>query len=102
MPHLLQLALDLAAGAALGLFFFGGLAWTVRRWTAGGGVALMLTSFFVRGAVLIAGFWLVARNHADSWIACLLGFTAVRLVLPRALPSEFWRARREEQDASHD
>jgi F1F0 ATPase subunit 2 len=102
MPHLLQLALDFAAGAALGLFFFGGLAWTVRRWTAGGGVGLMLTSFLVRAAVLIGGFWLVARNLAATWIACLLGFTAARLLLPRTLSSEFWRARREDKDASHD
>ena len=107
MPHFLQLGLVLLAGMALGLFYFAGLAWTVRRLVAGGGVLVTVGSFLLRGAVLLAGFWLLAGNRADHWIACLLGFTAARVllskvvVLSRAAPWEFWFARREEPHASH-
>jgi F1F0 ATPase subunit 2 len=101
MPHLLQLALVLLAGMALGLFYFGGLAWTVRRLVAGGGVLLTVGSFLVRGAVLLAGFWLLSGNRAEYWIACLVGFTAVRIALSKAAPSELWFARREDSHASH-
>jgi F1F0 ATPase subunit 2 len=101
MPHFLQLGLVLLAGVALGVFFFGGLAWTVRRLVAGGGVLLTVGSFLVRGAVLLAGFWYLAGNRAEYWIACLAGFTAVRIVLSKAAPWELWFARREDSHASH-
>ena len=101
MPHLLQLAFVFWAGVGLGLFFFGGLAFTVRRLIAGGGILLMLSSFLVRGAVLIAGLWFLARNHAECWIVCLLGFTVARVILSKAAPLEVWFARREDEHASH-
>jgi len=101
VPHLLQLAFVFLAGTGLGLFFFGGLAFTVRRLITGGGVLLMLSSFLVRGAVLVVGFWLLARDHAEYWIACLIGFTAARVILSKAAPLELWLARREDEHASH-
>jgi F1F0 ATPase subunit 2 len=107
MPHLLHLGLVLLAGMGLGVFFFGGLAWTVRRLVAGGGVLLTVSSFLLRGALLLAGFWLLAGNRADYWIACLVGFTAARVVLlkvavlSKAAPWELWYARREDPHASH-
>lgn len=101
MPHLLQLALVFLAGVGLGIFFFGGLALTVRRLMAGGGVMLMLYSFLLRAVVLIAGFWALARNHAEYWVACLLGFTAAKLILSKATAWELWFARREDEHASH-
>ncbi len=101
MPHWLQLAFVFLAGVVLGMFFFGGLALTVRRLVAGGGVMLMLCSFALRGSVLIAGFWLLAHNHAEYWVACLLGFTAARVVLSKSTPLKIWFARREDEHAPH-
>jgi F1F0 ATPase subunit 2 len=102
MERVFQFVLIFLAGTALGLCFFGGLAWTVRRLVAGGGFLLALTSFLLRALLLIAAFYLLARTHAESWIACLLGFTAARLLLqrPRFLQCAF--VRREGRDASHD
>lgn len=101
MPHWLQLAVVFLAGIGLGMLYFGGLALTVRRLIAGGGVLLTLCSFLVRGAVLIAGFRLLARTHAEYWVACLLGFTAARVIWSKATPWEVWFARQEDGHASH-
>jgi F1F0 ATPase subunit 2 len=101
MSHLLQLGLVLLAGMALGAFYFAGLAWTVQRLVAGGGVVLTVSSFLVRGAILLAGFWFLARNHAEYWIACLVGFTAVRVYLSKGAPWELWFTRQEDTHASH-
>ena len=96
MTHLVQLGLVLLAGMALGALYFVGLAWTVRRLVAGGGGLLTAASFLLRSAVLLAGFWLLARTHAEYWIACLVGFTAVRVVLSKSAPWEICFARRED------
>lgn len=107
MPHSLQLGLVLLAGVGLGVLYFGGLAWTVRRLVAGGGVLLTLFSFLLRSAVLLAGFWLLAGTRAECWIACLVGFTAARIFLSKMAflsnpaPWAPWLARREESHASH-
>lgn len=107
MPHFLQLGLVLLAGMGLGALYFGGLAWTVRRLVAGGGVRLTVGSFLLRAVLLLAGFRLLAGHRAEYWIACLIGFTAARVVLSKmvilsnAAPWEFWFARREEPHASH-
>jgi F1F0 ATPase subunit 2 len=101
MPRGLQLALVFLAGGALGAAFFGGLAWTVRRWVAGGGVLLVLGSFLLRSATLLGAFWLLSHAHADAWIACLIGFTAARMLLLKSAPLQRWRGGREEEHASH-
>ena len=101
MLHGLQLVLVFLAGAVLGACFFGGLAWTVRRWMAGGGVLLVLGSFLLRAALLIACFWLLSRTHADGWVACLLGFTAARVGMLKVVPRQGWLGSREDIHASH-
>ncbi|MGC2208660.1 MAG: ATP synthase subunit I [Candidatus Korobacteraceae bacterium] len=112
MPHFFQLVLLLFAGMLLGIVYFGGLAWTVRRLVAGGGALLTAGSFLVRGALLLAGFWLLAGTHAEYWIACLVGFTAARVFLSKlvvsskaapskAAPWELCIARPEDTHASH-
>jgi F1F0 ATPase subunit 2 len=84
MRHLLQLAMVVAGGTALGIFFFGGLAVTVRRMVeARAGAAQTLFSFLLRGTVVIAGFWFLSRNRAEYWIACLFGFTAARIIVSK-------------------
>lgn len=76
---LLDVVLALAVGAGLGLWFFGGLLWTVYRLPrARHPVVLALMSFAVRVAVVVAGLiWLVDRHWA-SLLAALVGFLAVR------------------------
>ena len=79
-----ELSLALAVGAGLGVWFFGGLLWTVRRLaTAHHPVRLMLTSFAVRAAGVVAGLtWLVGRHWLLPVVA-LVGFVAVRIWMLR-------------------
>jgi F1F0 ATPase subunit 2 len=82
----LALLLAFAAGLVLGLFYFGGLWWTVNRVaTAGQPGLLMLVSMLLRSAVVLAGFWLVMGGQIDRLIACMVGFFVMRTILVRRL-----------------
>lgn len=82
----LTLLLAFVAGLGLGLFYFGGLWWTVNRVaTAGQPGLLMLGSMLLRGAVVLAGFWLVMDGQLDRLIACVVGFFVMRTLLIRRL-----------------
>ncbi len=75
MNETLNLALAGLAGVALGLAFFGGLWWTVRRGLASTQPALwFLGSLLVRTAVAAGGFYLVGGGQWTRLLACLLGF----------------------------
>ena len=74
-------------GGLLGLGYFGGLWWTVRRmrhaqWSKG----LLFGSFAVRTAFALGGFYVVVLLMGAHWemvALCLLGFVGARLVLVR-------------------
>ncbi|MBE7499244.1 MAG: ATP synthase subunit I [Verrucomicrobiales bacterium] len=83
-PGTLTLALALAAGAALGAVFFGGLWWTVRRAVASPHPARwFIASLLLRMGVVLAGFYAVGGGQWLRWLACLLGFVLARLLLVR-------------------
>jgi F1F0 ATPase subunit 2 len=74
-----ELALALAVGLGLGWWFFGGLLWTVRRVPAARrpGV-LVLASFAIRTAAVVAGLAWLAGRHWLLPLVALAGFVAVR------------------------
>lgn len=80
------LAVGLAAGLALGAFFFGGLLWTVRRLPGARSPGLLMGgSLLVRLALVLGGFVLLARaGSAAAAGAGLLGFLVARLAVGRA------------------
>jgi len=86
---LLPLLLATSAGLGLGGIFFAGLWWTVRK----GAVSSHPSWWFgisrpLRISVVCAGFFLVANNHLQYLLPCLLGFLGARLLfiwLTRAL-----------------
>lgn len=84
MNELAGLALAVCAGIALGVVFFGGLWWTVRKsltsrraelWFAG--------SLVLRTTIVLAGFYLIGGDRWEEILACLLGFTAARSIMTR-------------------
>lgn len=81
----MRLAIGLASGLVLGLLFFGGLWWTVRRLPRSSRpVALYLGSMVVRAGAALAGFYLVLTYY--DWpqlAAALVGFLVVRVALVR-------------------
>jgi F1F0 ATPase subunit 2 len=71
-------------GMLLGVFFFGGLWWTVRKALSSGQAALWFSgSFLARTTVTLIGFYLVAQGDWRRVAACIAGFLAARLLVIR-------------------
>ena len=91
MRESLVLVLALLAGCLLGVTFFGGLWWTVRKGVSSTSPALwFLGSILLRTALAVIGFYLVGRGDWHRLVACLLGFILTRTLVTRLAraPSE--------------
>lgn len=97
MNEALTLALAWLAGSGLGVIFFGGLWWTVRKGVSAAQPALwFFGSSLLRMGVALGGFYVVYGGHWERLVACLVGFFMARLVVtrltrpsggPKALPA---------------
>ena len=72
-----------AAGLALGAFYFTALWRTVRQLpVANSPASLMIGSFILRMAVVMAGFYFImGTGHWERLAAAMLGFIIVRKIL---------------------
>ncbi len=74
------------AGIALGAFYFIALWQTVRRLsTTTSRARLMLASFMLRMAILLAGLYFVMGGHWERLAAAMLGFILIRKILEHHL-----------------
>jgi F1F0 ATPase subunit 2 len=82
-------------GMGLGLVFFGGLWWTVRKGISSRRPALwFIGSLLLRMGVVLGGFYLVFAGHWERLPVCLLGFLVAPLLVTRmARPPVAGRAR---------
>ncbi len=100
-----SLALPLAAfeGVLLGLFFFGGLWWTVRRAFDSPRPALWVGgSLLLRMGCTAGGFIFVSAGDWQRLLACLLGFIAARLIVTWCTGAPVERAdARARHEAGH-
>ncbi len=75
-------ALAFLAGVALGVLFYGGLWWTVRRIPAfrrpG---ASVLASLLLRTGIALGGIYIVAGADGVRLLLCLTGFLAARVAV---------------------
>lgn len=104
MNESLTLLLALLAGGVLGVLFFGGLWWTVRKGLASPRPALwFLGSLLIRTAIILAGFYFVGRGDGKRLLVCLLGFIIARFVVMRLTrPAAITNKRtKEASHASH-
>jgi F1F0 ATPase subunit 2 len=82
MNESLNLALSLASGIFLGIFYFGGLWLTLKRLSQSRQPALLaLASFLMRSALCLVGFYLVAGHGLEALAFCLAGFIALKFAL---------------------
>lgn len=82
MHELLSWLLVALAGTGLGVLFFGGLWWTVRRGVASRQPALwFLGSLLLRMGVVVAGFVMVGANDWRRVLLCLFGFVLARFAI---------------------
>ncbi|MEB0140633.1 MULTISPECIES: ATP synthase subunit I [unclassified Undibacterium] len=72
------------AGAALGLFFYGGLWWTLQHGLQRADAGWCLAgSFLLRTAVTLLGLYLIADGQWQRMLAGVLGFIVMRVVFSR-------------------
>lgn len=92
MNELLPMLLVASMGFVLGLIFFGGLWWTIRRMLHSRQLALwMLGSLLLRMAIALSGFWLIAGHDWKRMLVSLAGFLIARFALtslPRLWPMQ--------------
>ena len=80
----LSLVLALVTGLLLGVVFFGGLWWTVRKGVSSKQPALwFFGSLLLRTSIALAGFYFIACGHWERLLVCLLGFVMARLIVTR-------------------
>ena len=79
---MLSLVLALIAGLLLGIIFFVGLWWTVRRGVAAKNVAsLFFTSMLLRMSIVVLGFYFILGDDWHRLIIGLFGFGMARLLV---------------------
>jgi len=91
MNETLRLAPVLAMGVLLGVIFFGGLWWTVRKVVSSKHPAFwVFSSLMLRMTIAMTGFYFISGGHWERLLACLFGFFIVRLIVIRltGLPVE--------------
>ena len=82
MNETLSLALAWLAGGAIGLMFFGGLWWTVRKGVSSRQPAVwFLGSLLLRTGIALAGFFAVSSGQWERLVSCLIGFVMARLAV---------------------
>lgn len=84
MNEILLHILVMLAGGVLGVLFFGGLWWTVKRGVSSTQPALLFSvSILLRTIVVLIGFYFIGGGHWSRLLACLLGFIIARFIVMR-------------------
>lgn len=84
MKEALGLLSPWLGGVGLGVFFFGGLWWTVRRGIRSGHAAVWFTgSLLLRTVVALAGMYWCAAGRWEKLLACVFGFIVARVLVTR-------------------
>ncbi|EKD35153.1 MAG: hypothetical protein ACD_75C02030G0002 [uncultured bacterium] len=84
MAETLLLILVPAGGLLLGIFFYGGLWWTVQKGLGSPRPALwFLVSYLARTGVAMAGIYALSGDCWPRLLMCLLGFLSARFLTMR-------------------
>ena len=102
MSETLTLFLAWMAGGVLGVIFFGGLWFTVRRGVSSRQPALwFFGGVLLRMSITMTGFYFVSGGHWERLLACLLGFVMARLAITRLTRPSGGTQVRSTQEVSH-
>ena len=92
----------MVAGVSLGVMFFGGLWWTVRRGFSSNKPGLwFFGSQLLRMSIALAGFYFVSGGHWERLLVCLLGFLLARLVVMRLTGPPFKQPNSPAKETDH-
>ena len=86
MSDALDLIPALGFGCVLGMLYFAGLWWTIRRGVESKApAAWFFASLVLRMTGVVLGFFVVAQGHWQKFVACLVGFMMVRFIMEKRL-----------------
>ena len=89
----LALLIRLLAGIGVGMFFYGGLWYTVNRLaTSRYRAMLLIASFGIRTLVVLSGFLLLIERRWDYALLYLIGFTFGRIIVMKFMVNRRVRA----------
>lgn len=98
----MSMLLAALAGIALGVIFFGGLWWTVRRGALAAQPALwFFGSLLLRMGIVMVGFYFVAGANWQRLLLCLAGFALARAIVTRWTRSSGRRSTAQTAKVSH-
>jgi F1F0 ATPase subunit 2 len=87
------------AGILLGIIFYAGLWWTVKKGIQSESPALWFgISMLLRTAIVLLGFYLVGLGHWQRLMVCLLGFIIARIVLTLFIRSDKGEQKKMQQE----
>jgi F1F0 ATPase subunit 2 len=102
MNEPLMMVLAVVFGAVLGVVFFGGLWWTVRRSLRSKRLALWIfSSLVLRISIVATWFYVFAGHHWERLLLSLLGFIAARFVVIRLTRPSGPSHTRAAREATH-
>lgn len=79
MNEMIQLLTGFAGGILLGLFFYWGLKFTMKKGLKSKNPALwFVLSFLIRTGIVVASFYFLAGGNWKTLLAMLAGFTISR------------------------
>lgn len=82
MNETVLITLAFIAGIALGILFFGGLWFTVKKAVNAKIPALwILSSFFLRISITLVGFYFISSGNWQRLVTCLAGFIIARIIV---------------------
>jgi F1F0 ATPase subunit 2 len=80
--EILNLGFIFAVGVFLGIVYFGGLWWTIRKGLSSPQPALwFFCSLLARMGIALLGFYFVSDGRWENLLACLIGFIFARLLV---------------------
>ena len=86
MSPVFLLVLSFFGGALLGAFYFNSLWNTVKKVTDEGKQGMfLLTGYFLRTGVVLAGFYLIMSGRWERVVAALAGFILIREIMKRVI-----------------
>lgn len=100
MNETVSMIVAFVAGIALGIIFFGGLWFTVKKVIVAKTPVLWLSiSFILRVSITALGFYMIGAGNWQNLLICLLGFIVARLAVihfTKALDTKQVHLKKEE------
>ena len=102
MNDIYTLLLVAAAGGVLGIFYFGGLRWTLCKSLTSRAAAVWFSlSFLLRSSVCLYGIYWVGANDFVRILVCLGGFTVARIIVMKLTPGSTFTCDSNANEAGH-